>query len=145
MLMRTVKHFYLPGLFSLLGLSLIVLFTYPEAPVYYTVLRHNLPSSSANGEYRFTEESVYCATVGKQILCYKLDTAQKDIILNEMTALNSLHDTTSVLQVNLTNENTYGDFVWVINETIKAGYKRYAFTDSSFYLFPNPVPLQMPD
>ena len=64
--------------------------------------------------------------------------AKFNFIHCEMIRLQFTSDTSTVFKIELGDENTYGEFVWIINQCMLYDYKRYAFADNNFYLFPNP-------
>lgn len=142
--MVSIKKYYLPGLISLLGLPLILLWLYPEDPVQYVVLKHHLPADrEREGEANlFTKKVVYALVNTKKTTQYDLLKLQQGTVQKKIMQFYELHDTTAVLQITLNSENTYGDFVWVINQAVIDGYRRYAFADNSFYLFAQPPPVK---
>lgn len=69
-----------------------------------------------------------------------LHSSKKALITQKMAEMQFLHDTTVVLKVDFGDDNTYGDFMWLLNLTQKFMFKHYAFFDNSFYLLGNPSP-----
>jgi hypothetical protein len=52
------------------------------------------------------------------------------------------HDSTTVLKVHFGGNNTYGDFVWLLDQAVKYRCRRYAWFDDNFYFLgeaPPPV------
>jgi hypothetical protein len=148
--MRLKKIYYLPGLISLLGLPVLLLFLGPEDYVRPNCIHIGLPSDQkpSQGNSHFTKYDVYAAIKKKKIIrvtlwdteyggiFYNTTDAKLDFIHREMERLQFTHDTFSVLKVELGDQNSYGDFVWLINEAIKYDINRWAFTDDAFYFLP---------
>ncbi len=145
------KLFYVPGLISLLGLPVLLLVMNPEdPPERQNVLRMRLPSDKKpdSGMITFSRYSVYDAIANKkliQVSMYDEDdqnriAAKLDFARREMERLEFTNDTTTVLKVELGNNNSFGDFVWLQNQALILDIKRYAFTDDAYFFFPNPPP-----
>lgn len=162
--MERKKRWYVPGIISLLGLPvLLLIFSWEDKPE-YTCLRFFLPSDKKSdpGMIRYNRDGIYEAIGKKKIETVDLSTLyisssynydrqagyidpKLNFIANEMSRLQMLHDTTVVLEVRLGEQNAYGDFVWLINQAVIYNFKRYAFIDNRFFLFPNPPPPPFPD
>jgi hypothetical protein len=156
--MRLKKIYYLPGLISLLGLPVLFLFLGPEDYVRHNSLRIGLPSDQkpSKDNPRYTKYDVYAAIKKKKIVRVTLWNASEggifyntideklDFIRREMERLQFTNDTFSVLKVELGDQNSYGDFVWLINEAIKYDIKRWAFTDDAFFFLPT-APHERPE
>jgi len=48
-----------------------------------------------------------------------------------------LYDTSVVLKIKIGDSNTYGQFIWLVNQAKIYQVKRYTFFDSAFYLLAN--------
>lgn len=146
--------FYRPGLISLIGIPIMMLFVMPPAPKSEKAIRLNLPNDypSVNNDepIKFTSkyvikeakkhkvETIYwepSGIVGFEDYIYQRN---KRFIQNEIERLQFTHDTSRVLKIQLTDDNTYGDFVWLVNQAMLYKYKRFAHVNDAFYFFPNP-------
>jgi len=154
MILKKVR--YVPGLISLIGLPILLLLFGPEDPVQYTCLKLALPSNEIDitGEM-FTETYVY-----NKIKNYKiteidlfdkvyygnskdtyLSNKKLQFVQSEMERLQFLHDSTKILKVELGEDNSYGEFVWLINQAALYRFKQYVFIDDDLYFFANPAPV----
>ena len=144
---------YVPGVISLVCLPLLLYFFHPKYEYQPTALKINLPSDepSKGGSFRFNREFVYKKINKKKIEQIQFDNQfpinksdfryyndlKRKFINDEMKRLQLTNDTSTVLKVEFFDENTYGDFVYVLNLAQIYVYKRYAFIDNCFYFFPN--------
>jgi hypothetical protein len=62
------------------------------------------------------------------------DKKRLEFIRNEAQRLKYTYDTTSILKVHFTDENTYGQFVELLNIMIKDRHKRYMLFQDNFYV-----------
>jgi hypothetical protein len=150
--MQRRKIFYVPGLISLVGLPILLLLFGPEEVIKPNALRLFLPSDEVaeRGRASFSKASVYKQMEGKNIIAVHGEDYLSDVleryrynrksafIIREIERLQFTNDTNAVLKVEFSDDNSYGDFVWLLNQTILYGIKRYAFMDSSIYIFANP-------
>lgn len=67
-----------------------------------------------------------------------LRSQKKSLIIQKISELQFFHDTTFVLKVDFGDNNTYGDFIWLLNLAHRFMVRYYAFFDDSFYLLGNP-------
>jgi hypothetical protein len=155
--MTLKKVYYVPGLISLIGLPVLLFLFGPEDKVEQHVLRLHLPIEKLTAsDSEFTKGNVLKSMKGRKVINItfwdKTNTGNQRLddyvnnkkmlfIQNEMEQLQFTHDTTRFLKVDLNEENTYGEFVWLINQATILHYKRYAFFDNSFYFFPNEPPV----
>ena len=49
------------------------------------------------------------------------------------------NDTTTVIKVDFGNSNTYGQVVWLLNQTLILQLKKWAYIDNSFYFINNSI------
>lgn len=152
--MRPKKIVYVPGLISLLGLPLILLFFGPEAYKHKTSLRLFVPKDEMTPDStKFTKGGVYSHLKNKKIVQINLWDNYRDyyerwdfsmskmiFIEREIQRLQFTNDTTTVLKIELASPNTYADFIEIMNLTIVYHIRRWAFLDNSFYLLPNQPP-----
>jgi hypothetical protein len=148
--MSSNKVYYVPGMISLLILPLLLYFYGPEDYEPKTAIRLNLPydhNSPDENIVRFSADYLFQQLKGKHITTITLNnTLFSEIDVYEYTqkivyiksALEKLkfdNDTTEIIQVLFTQESTYKDFVWVLNQAILLQLKRYALINNSIYLF----------
>ena len=152
--MKRKKLYYVPGLISLLGLPLLMLFFTPEAKPIYTVIRLFLPLDHAplnKGMIVFSKENVYQTIKKKKIITVDLDqeffsmpndgylfNAKRSFIVREIEKMQFTHDSTEVIKIDIGETNSLGTFVWVINQTMLYGVRQWAFMDNSFFLLGTP-------
>ena len=134
---------------SLLGLP-ILLWIYtshpkPQPHVLQVFFPYEGPDTSL---YRFSKFSFLKATKNKKLLCVDLSdpapSRNKDIfarklnfISQEIERMQFFYDTSVVLKIKFGDSNTYGQFVWLINQAKFYQVKRYAFFDAAFFLLAN--------
>jgi hypothetical protein len=151
--MKQKKLYYIPGLISIIGLPILLLFWGPPALNMYNIVRLNIPSYAKDtpGVVKFTEEYVYNYLANKKLIILRLDgyawdekslSYKNDFTFadKEIERLQSGHDTTKALAIHLGNQNVYGDFVWLCNEALIYNIIKHAFVENNFYFFPNPPP-----
>jgi hypothetical protein len=149
--MRRKKIFYTPGLISLLGLyPLLIIYPIGEVKI-ETYIKFFLASDKKASTEHFVPYSkynVYEAIKNKKIVYVNvhdndfnsdgyIHNAKMNFIKSEIERLQFTYDTASVLKIELGDENTYGDFVWILNRALIYRLQRYAFVDNCFYFFPN--------
>lgn len=156
--MRLPKLFYTPGLISLLGLPLLILYLMPPPEQQQHVISMFLPTDEKpnNGTLRFSKYTVWEAAKGKKITEVQFfyepfgrpdqfnQAAQLDFVRREIERMTFTHDTNSVLKLELGEGIRYGEFVGILNYLMIYGVKRYAWTGDSFYIFAN-GPLVRPE
>jgi len=150
------KIYYVPGLFTLLGLPVLLLIWGPDDPVYETTMRMLLPSESGDkpGMVIYNREGINRRLRGKKIETVELDDLPSRIspdytmyrksgfVLRELSRLRFAHDTSEVLKVSFGEESTYGQFVWALNNANIFLYKYYFFLDDALYYMPQPLPVR---
>jgi hypothetical protein len=156
--MRKRKLYYVPGLISLLGLPVLLYFLGPREPIILTAMRINLPSDDMKPDpnrIRFSKTNVYHELKHEKIVAVDLDEngyeqgttlhdfvhlKKLDFIAGEIARRQFTHDTGSVLKIQLGDNCTYGDFVWVFNQARVYRVRRFVCIDDAFYLFTDPPP-----
>ena len=158
MSMRRSRIFYAPGFISLFGLLGLFLFFKPaEQPplLYERPLRVWLPYDKGplkykSGQIRFTKQMIDRDIKGKKLIEIDLDGYElsvsdsgllhekKQFIIREFQRMEFTGDTTYVLKVDLGNENSFADFMWLQKEAQRNHINRYAFIDDSFIFFAKP-------
>ena len=145
--MKRKKLYYVPGLISLIGISILALWFSPKQIEPLTTIKIFLPCDEKSEEgycSLYFKDTVYKLIEVKNVTELNLDTVQNifDLRHSELKGIAGVlkkmkesNDTTLVLKINLTNLNTVGQFVWVVNQTLIHNVKRWAFVDNSFYLF----------
>ena len=150
--MKRRRLYYTPGLISIIGLPILLFFYWPKATVAPTCLKVFLPTDQKDdpGMIRFSTGMVYKSLKGKKIVTINLDVErfhEEDdrtqyvfykklhFVSQEIERLEFTNDTSTVLKVQLGANNTYGDYVWVLNQLFIYKVKRYAFTDDNFYVY----------
>ena len=132
--------------------ALLLLLNFVTLPRFFpvkneTVIKHYLPSEDHNNMYSgyqlidqmFKKKKVIHIDLTGNI---NEDDKKVAFIQFEARRLKYTHDTTSVIEIHLTDEITYGRFVELINIMLKDEHKRYALWKNSFYIFGEP-PLQV--
>jgi hypothetical protein len=146
------KIYYVPGLFSLLGLPLIFFLLHPEDPIQLTVLRLRLPTEMKDspGMVRFSRDGINRLLRGKKIISVELDDLpsrsnpesnayrKSGFVLSEMARLQFTHDTTQLLKVSFGEGSTYGQYVWAVNNASLFDYRHYFYLDNDLYFQANP-------
>jgi hypothetical protein len=162
--MTKKKLWYVPGMISIIGLPVILLLLPVEDKHFQTCLRLFVPSDErpVDGNIKFTKYFVYETIKKKKVERIRfgseyyefpmmnqygdntstVKSVKQDFIRQEMLRMQLLHDTNTVLKIELGEESTYGDFVWIINQAVIFDFKRYAYTDNAVYLFSTPPPKQ---
>ncbi|OIR12091.1 hypothetical protein GALL_63420 [mine drainage metagenome] len=72
---------------------------------------------------------------------YQEDQKRFEFIRQEARRLKYTCDTTAVIQVHFIKENTYGQFVYLVNMMIEDQHKSYALANDNFYIFGENPPL----
>jgi hypothetical protein len=154
--MRSKKFFYVPGLISLISLPILFFFWPIQDPPDYVVLKFFLASDfkPPKGVMDFSKYRVLQDIKNKKITRIYLGdvfayddkdefriSAREKFVIAEIERLAFVDDTTQVLQVELDGENTYGDFVGLVNLAAIYRIKRYAYFDDSFFFMANPPPV----
>jgi hypothetical protein len=140
------KKYYVPGLISLIGLPFLAFFFSPEIAVKPTALRIVLPHDGDSGSkfiLRFSKTNFLKSITRKKVI--ELDLFENnqtrdlmlrrkfDFILRELDRMNFTGDTTTVLKVNIDDQNTFGDVIWLVNQTVIYNIRHWAIIDNSFY------------
>jgi len=153
--MKRRRIYYVPGLISIIGLPILLFFYCHKGTISLTCLKVNLPTDRKDDPdiLRFSKEAVYKSLKRKKIITIDLDVErfyegdnrtqyvfnQKlHFISQEIERLEFTNDTSTVLKVQFGANNTYGDFVWVLNQLFLYKIKRYAFVDDNFYVYADP-------
>lgn len=150
--MKRKKLYYLPGMISLLGLPVLLLLFLPEEKPSPVALKMFLPKDTINN-YSYRNYTINDAIKNKKITTVNLWhfygpredyflNAKKDFITREIERLQFTNDTNSVLKIQFGEENTYGDFVWVVYQAQIYRMKRYTFIKNAFYLFADEPPVE---
>jgi hypothetical protein len=154
--MKLPKLFYTPGLISLLGLPLLLLFLFPW-PKPQNSLRMFLPSDEKTKDNnphirRYTRYNVLEDIKKKKIIQVQVPNLGYDeyeyyihnealkFINCEIKRLTFTNDTNSVLKVTMANDTRYGDFVGILNNLLLYKVKHYALVDNSLFIFANEPP-----
>jgi hypothetical protein len=148
--MKGKKIYYVPGIISLLLLPLLLYYYGPEEYERKTVVRLNLPydhDSADENTVRFSAGYLVRQLKGKHITTITINntifseidhyvfTQKMAYIRSALEKLNFDNDTTEIVQILFTQESTYNDFIWVLNQAILLQFKRYAFLKNSIYFF----------
>lgn len=154
--MKSGRRYYVPGLLSIIGLPILLFFYWPKETVTHTYLKLFLPTDRKDdpGMIRFSKGMVYKSLEGKKTITIDLDDVERfyeednrtqyvfsrklHFVSQEIERLEFTNDTSTVLKIQLGANNTYGDFVWVLNQLFVYKVKRYAFVDNDFYVFADP-------
>jgi hypothetical protein len=141
---------YFPGMISLLGIPIFIWFFAPKKQSQQTVLKMFLPCDGPDRELNlFSKYSFLWSLKGKRVHHVRLKStalpegqdflaSQLTEILDEIAQLESRHDTTAVLEVGFDKNNSYSQFVWLLNQAAIFKLRHYAFFDDTFYLLANP-------
>jgi hypothetical protein len=157
--MKRKKIYYVPGIISLLGISFLFYFWVPKSNFPATSIRLFLPSDRKDDfqTIGFSKGYFYKSIKGKKIIRIDLNEeyqpqesslfqAKLNFISREIERLEFTNDTTTILRIDLGERNTYGHFIWVLNQALTYKLRRYTFVDDSFYLLANPRPARtVPD
>jgi hypothetical protein len=151
--MKRKKIYYIPGLISLIGLPILFFFFPIEDPIQKCAVRFSIPSDAETKDSVevFSKYSVKKAIENKKIVTIDmgeyyfdepyLTNSKFNFVHNEIERLQFTHDTSTLLKVQLRNNNTYGDFMWLLNQALIYRVKRYALVDNDFYILTNPPPI----
>lgn len=148
------KLWYVPGLYSLLGLPILLLLMGPEDVQEKVALRLFLADDRRHHDdkVRFTSAMVLekasklkPTTVdfwykGSDDLSTYRHISKFEIIEREMQLLANVHDTTRCLKIEMGEGISYGEFVSILNAAIINNIRRYAIVGSTMYIFPNEIP-----
>jgi len=152
--MRRKKLYYVPGLISILGLPILLYFMDTDNIVYHTVLRLNLATTKKDspGIERFSEEGFFRLIKNKKKVTVDVNDDEWDdrskyahdrklhFVTQEIERMQFTGDTSMVLEVRLGYNNTYGDFVRMIERARLYDVRRYAYIDDCLYFVPDPLP-----
>ena len=159
--MKRKKLYYIPGLISLVGLPILLFFMNPEDPEEKTCVKLFLPSDEkpSDGNIKFSKYGVYDLVKKKKLTTIYLDdytgfddpqelylsNTKLSFIQREIERLEFTNDTSSALKIEFGDQATYGQFIWLMNQTMLYHVKRFAVVDNEFYLFANPPPAYYPE
>jgi hypothetical protein len=139
------KLFYTPGMISLLVVPVLFYFLQPtiKTPTILKLVvpREDRPEDRNSPYLRFSRSAVMAALKGRKINTvyydenHSLNVKKLEFIEQEAMKLKFYHDTTQVIKVHLSSDNTYGEFVQLVNIMVKDGHKRYTWIDDDFYIF----------
>lgn len=141
--------YYVPGVISLLGLPILLWIYTPHQEPRPRVLSMFFPYEGPDASrYRFSKYSFLQEIKNKKLLCVDLNDpappenrdlyARKlNFISQEIGRIQFLHDTSTVLKIKFGDSNTYGQFIWLVNEAKIYQVKRYTFFDAAFYMLAN--------
>jgi len=148
------KVFYVPGLISSIGLGVVLLFFYIRKPPHYHrphILRMVVPTDKPpdqRGFQIFSKYSFLRDIAKKTIHTVDLNEPyppydpsifhlRQGFITREIERMQFTHDTSSILKIHFGENNTYGDFMWVLNQAYYYGFRHFAYFDDNFYLVAN--------
>ena len=141
--MRRRQIFFAPGFMSLFGLLGIFLFCYPikkpilfQIPISVWLPYDRDPTKGRTHRARFTKQLVYQNMKGKRLVevdldDYELVEEKKRFIIREFQRMQFTGDTLSVLKIDIGCQNTFGQFIWILNLARIYHVRRYAFVDDS--------------
>jgi hypothetical protein len=150
--MKRKKLYYVPGLVSILGLPILLFFLGPPDPDRHTAMTLRLPSDEDHSPNVFNRDGWFTFIKNKKIETIDLDYAsfegfdeREDVVsahrfhfvTEEIEKLVFTHDTATVLKVELGENNSYGDFVWLFNHMAFYRIRHCAFIDNSLYILSN--------
>lgn len=152
--MKRKKIYYVPGAISLLGLPLLFLLFIPKQEARPRYVKFMLPSdrkSDSKSIIRYSRDYFYKSIKTKKIIQINLNkeylpqemylfNAKLNFISREIEKLEFTNDTSAIIKIKLGAANTYGHFLWLLNQASIYRLKRYALVDDCFYLFANPPP-----
>ena len=101
----------------------------------------NLCKDANSFNSRFSENSVLQEVRKKKVIRVELtgdyseDYKRFSFIRSETQRLKYSNDTTTIMQVHFTNENSYGQFVYLISFLLEDHQKRYALVQNDLYIF----------
>jgi len=145
---RRIKY-YVPGVISLLGLPILLWIYTPHRKPRPRVLSIFFPYEGPDASrYGFSKYSFLQEIKNKKLLCVDLNdpapSRNRDLfarklnfISQEIGRMQFLYDTSVVLKIKIGDSNTYGQFIWLVNQAKIYQVKRYTFFDSAFYLLAN--------
>ena len=134
---------------SLLGLPILLWIYTPHSKPQPRVLLMFFPYEGPDTSlYRFSKYSFLHDIKNKKLLCVDLNdpalSQNKDFfarklsfISQEIGRMQFLDDTSVVVKIKFCDSNTYGQFIWLVNQAKIYLVKRYAFFDDAFYLLAN--------
>lgn len=137
-----VKKMYIPAIITVTGLVLIFCYiVVPDAvPVKQeTSIKHFLPSEDSNNlssGYQIIEQSLK----KKKVIHLELtgDVLEDDkkvaFVQFENRRLQYTNDTSSIIEIHLANEITYGRFVGLVNLMLADRHKKYGLWKNNFYI-----------
>ncbi|CAN5386768.1 hypothetical protein BH10BAC2_BH10BAC2_44320 [soil metagenome] len=149
---------YVPGLISLIGLAILLILFGPEDRVQQTVIKLNLPTDDIKqSDSIFTKGNVLQSIKNTKLTTiylwdkqdYYNDPNRETFFNNEkllliqdkLKEMSFTRDSTMALKVELSEDDTYGEFVWLLNQTIIYDVKRYGYFDDAFYFIANDPPI----
>src|SRR5687768_11995492 len=147
------KLWYVPGLYSLLGLPILLLLFGPEDVQEKVALHFFLADDSQHNDetIRPTTKRLIAYASTKKLTTIVLDAdylaasgkysanSKLEFIRREMQRLAFTRDTSVALRIDLRRNSTYGEFVWLINQAKVNDIRRYALAGNSFYFFHNDI------
>lgn len=143
------KKYYVPGVISLLGLPILLWIYTPHLKPRPRVLSMFFPYEGPDTSlYRFSKYSFLQEIKTKKLLCVDLNdptpSRNRDLyarklnfISQEIGRLQFLYDTSMALKIKFGDSNTYGQFIWLVNQAKIYQVRRYTFFDAAFYLLAN--------
>jgi hypothetical protein len=150
--LRSKKIYYVPGTISLLGLPLLLFLFVPKAKAPLNCVPFVLTSEDRNNP--FSKYYFYRSIKEKKII--QIDISQEyppeelylfnaklRFISKELERLQFTNDTSTVLKIKFGEANTYGHFIWVLNQALIYRLKRYVFVDNNFYLLAYSPPVSV--
>ena len=143
--MKRTKLYYTPGMISLIGLPFLIFFFYarfkPLASISIVLTDDRITED--NLILRYSKYNFYKFIADKKVnkVDLRMNYLTQDSILNaklnsikrEIWRLKSTGDSTAVLEVILGDSNTYGQFIWLVNQALIYQMKRWVPVDNKFY------------
>lgn len=145
------KIFYVPGLISSVGLTVVLLYYIYKTPHYqreYVLKMIVLPDDpDPPGHPMFSKNGFYHIIKGKSVhevnfdyeyylpACDYIFDRKKAFIVGEIERMVFTHDTSAVLKVHLNFTNSYGEFVWLLNQAVTYNVRHYTWFDDDFYFW----------
>jgi len=147
--MKRKRLFYVPGIISLIGLPVLVYFFIPSVKPFTVIgiylFSDRILGQSVNFPAKTRENSFYESISKKNKIEFdirpdstgrNIDKINSDfnLISNEIGIIKKLDDTNTVVKVSFGKLNTYGDIIWLLNQTMIHKLNKWALLDGTFYL-----------
>ena len=165
-LMIAKKLFYVPGLISLIGLPILIFIVHPEDKKIATVMTIRIPSDDTINTNYFTKANVDSFLKTKNIEQITLDINEsydyngeqtsylnkrkQAFVISEIERIKFTNDTNRILKIQFSSDNSYGDFINILNLARWYQYDKFIYANDAFYFIANdPLsgyikPMQLP-